>query len=590
MSFFKNVKEFFHNVTTKDHYAQYQNDNAQHSPSPRRGNTPLNNGSQLSFQNNASTTSLVAHPRPSTSSNNTSNNNSNTVYNNSNGNKSNNAIPYKPGMRSQLHNDSQIELRNYENGQPIRDIEEIWESIDNWLDREFPELGDDMEGGATANDLNAFENDLGVSLPSSFRDSYQIHDGQVSMGKTRGLIFTYPLMDLETIAAETNIWRRVYERFEKKEPSVINSAFGLQKSCPPKFINEIYYDPLWIPFVKDNVGNNIAIDLNPSELGKWGQVILFGRDYNTKFVVADSFNEFLLNLSNELLNGNYEIDEDEDLVFTSNGTSYNYFDVLKAKSIARAKQINPNYNVNDKNINDPELVQKKRNVVGLNIKSEENNTTNNVPSKPTTTSNTENLTNETLISPAHPYANKGKRDFTPSKENIATNDSFLIDDEEVELEVEADVKPKEEEILQQEKEVKEDILPVQTERAEEEAKEAKAAEIPAQEIVEGLEDVKLDETLEEPSKETEVVEAPAAEPVEPVEPVEEPTQGKEEAKPVDDVEETEEADAEVTADADADADADDTTEDVQEAETTDSKSGATTNKKKNKKNKKKGKK
>ncbi|ODQ49056.1 hypothetical protein PICMEDRAFT_27085, partial [Pichia membranifaciens NRRL Y-2026] len=269
MSFFKNIKEFIHNVTTSDHYAQYDSEDS--TASPRRGNTPLigRNSSQMS------------------------------------------AIPYRPGMRSQLHNDSQIELRNYENGQPIRDILEIWNKIDEWLENEFPELEDDMQGGATANDLNAFEADLGISLPSSFRDSYQLHDGQVSMGKTRGLIFSYSLMDLETIAAETNIWRRVYERLEKREAGAL--PFGVQKSCPPGFVNEIYYDPLWVPFVKDNGGNNIALDLNPSGSGKWGQIILFGRDYDTKFVVADSFSEFLSNLADDLDNGNYEIDDDEDL-------------------------------------------------------------------------------------------------------------------------------------------------------------------------------------------------------------------------------------------------------------------------------------
>ena len=406
MSIFRNIKEFFHNITTNDHYAQYGSNDKKGKKKSSNRSTPTGskNGSSVSLinKNNKVNSTSVSDSKNSTSSN---------------ADNSNSKIPYRPGMRSQLHNDSQIELRNYENGQPQKDIVDIWEAIDDWLDREFPELADDIQGGATANDLNAFEDDLDINLPAAFRDSYQIHDGQVSMGKTRGLVFSYPLMDLESIAAETNIWRKVYEKFEKKDASVISSAFGPQSSCPPKYINEIYYDPLWIPFVKDNVGNNIAIDLNPNAAGKWGQVILFGRDYNTKFVVAESFGEFLNDICEELSAGHFEIDDDEDLNYVRNGKNYNYFDVLRSKSISRAKKLDPSFTVNEeKNVNDAELlVQKSK---SLNIKSED------------TPVNTSNITKsshiaETLISPA----NEDKKAFLPSKENVATNDSFVIDDD-----------------------------------------------------------------------------------------------------------------------------------------------------------------
>lgn len=532
MSFFKNVKEFFHNVTTSDHYAQYDatggvnnsnNLGSSKGSSPKNGLSPMN-GSTTSLNNmknnnnniNVSTTSLVSHNRPQTGSS--------------------SKIPYRPGMKSQLHNDSQIELRNYENGQPIRDIFEIWEKIDDWLDTEFPELGDDIQGGATVNDLNAFENDLNITLPTTFRESYQIHDGQVSMGKTRGLIFDYQLMDLEAIAAETNIWRRVYEKYENNNGNgnVNNNEkkFGIQKSCPPNFINEIYYDPLWIPFVKDNVGNNIAIDLNPNIEGKWGQIILFGRDYNTKFVVADSFSEFLSNVCNEFEDDHYEIDEDECLNYMYNGKNYNYFDVLKSKSIQRAKKIDSSYELVEKKTNDADLLMKKQRNNSNNVNTNTILNTNSAKTGLNIKREDETLPNETIISP---NIIKKERDFTPSKENVATNDSFVIDDDVLSIEeLEEPVEPTSTEINDEENKPVEDniVEQVVNELKGTSIKEAEPKEEVTEEVTE-----EITEPVEEPKEE---VTEEVTEPV--VEPKEEVSKPVEETEATEEVEEGEEAD------------------------------------------------
>lgn len=43
----------------------------------------------------------------------------------------------------------------------------------------------------------------------------------------------------------------------------------------------------------DNTGNNIAIDLDPDVEGTVGQVILFGREFDTKYVIADNWGQFV---------------------------------------------------------------------------------------------------------------------------------------------------------------------------------------------------------------------------------------------------------------------------------------------------------
>ncbi|KAG0676005.1 hypothetical protein C6P40_000825 [Pichia californica] len=66
-----------------------------------------------------------------------------------------------------------------------------------------------------------------------------------------------------------------------------------QSSYPPKMIKLQYANSNWIPLVTDNAGNNIAIDLDPDTDGKIGQVIIFGREFDTKFVIADNWGDFM---------------------------------------------------------------------------------------------------------------------------------------------------------------------------------------------------------------------------------------------------------------------------------------------------------
>lgn len=66
-----------------------------------------------------------------------------------------------------------------------------------------------------------------------------------------------------------------------------------QKSYPPNKVKLQYANPNWIPLVTDNTGNHIAIDLDPDTQGIVGQVIIFGREYDTKYVIADNWGEFM---------------------------------------------------------------------------------------------------------------------------------------------------------------------------------------------------------------------------------------------------------------------------------------------------------
>ncbi|KAG5417474.1 SMI1 [Candida metapsilosis] len=324
MGFLDDVKAFVHSITTNDHYASYD--------SPYR--------SQNNDDDSLTGPSLGAHPNGSAMNLNADMNTSRSSLNDSSAGGF-----YRPGLRSsqsQLGQD--VQLQNFDaNGlPPLPSIDSLWDRIEHWIDEEYPELDDNLNDGVTSADLNEFLQDLKCgsrSLPEDFKQFYKRHDGQLRGGKPTGLIMGLVLLDLESIVEENILWNKVAERLERqqymaqhqqKQQNDVKEGSSSQqqqqqqqqqrqggtfvtnqRSIPPNSIQPYYYNKGWVILLKDNIGNQVAMDLNPGPNGTWGQIILFGRDYDTKLVVAHSLQEFIFEFTTDLESGNFLIDSSE---------------------------------------------------------------------------------------------------------------------------------------------------------------------------------------------------------------------------------------------------------------------------------------
>lgn len=209
---------------------------------------------------------------------------------------------------------------------PPPPISHSWARIDRWAENNYPELFDQLCEPATANDLNELEHELDCSLPMEVRESLMFHDGQERGGTPTGIILGLMLLDCEEILDEWNNWRTVNTQYLSQQPlRVATSSAGpsanggslssqniksRQDSHPDGAVQKVYAHPGWIPMVRDWGGNNIAVDLAPGPNGKWGQVILFGRDYDCKFVVARSWAAFLAMVADDLESPHWYVEED----------------------------------------------------------------------------------------------------------------------------------------------------------------------------------------------------------------------------------------------------------------------------------------
>lgn len=310
--------------------------------------------------------------------------------------------PYSPGMRSlnakqqggpdgfeTVSSPGEIQMQSFaDGGPPAPSVTHSWKRIDAWTEENYPELFDQLCEGCTNNDLNELEHQLDCSLPQDVRDSLMVHDGQERGGIPTGIIFSSMLMDCEEIVQERDQWMKVNQEFlldtSVVQPAVPTKAFGgsnqasssksnpgspsgsqsstwrqdlmsKQDSVPPGAIQRVYAHVAWIPLVRDWGGNNLAIDLAPGPTGTWGQVILFGRDYDTKYVVAKSWAHFLGVLADDLNSGRWFIDEDSQELklreFNSSRVEPGYFEILRwrmdqkvgrgAKVAAKRKSMGP---------------------------------------------------------------------------------------------------------------------------------------------------------------------------------------------------------------------------------------------------------
>lgn len=260
----------------------------------------------------------------------------------------------------------EIQMQSFNDGlPPPPPVNHSWRRVDRWMEDHYEELFENLGPGATINDINELEHELDCTLPQDVRESLQIHDGQERGGLPTGVIFSCMLLDCEEIIQEWQNWRTVNEAYFTDSrtyeiPQAPLKAFAgssaaaipvaqaqssgnssqwraelldKQDSQPPNAIQKVYAHPAWIPLARDWGGNNIAVDLAPGPAGKWGQIILMGRDYDCKYVIARSWAAFVATLADDLESGTAWIEEDSRELklraFRQPGVEPAYIDILR---------------------------------------------------------------------------------------------------------------------------------------------------------------------------------------------------------------------------------------------------------------------
>lgn len=337
-------RSFWHTMTSNDRHASHDSPyrTGRHIPLPQSRHAPLTSVATSGVESRVDLSSY-AHDEPATSNG----------FIGSPKAPASPTSPYSPGMRSlsrQATADSdtfdkgpngEIQMQDFAAGMPPPPpVAHSWKRVDRWVEDHYEELFDNLCEGATSNDVNELEHELDATLPQDVRESLQYHDGQERGGLPTGIIFGCMLLDCEEIVMEWLNWRKVADEYltnktDFRTPQIPVKAFAgsstappvadvpksgnplwrqelnaRQESHPPNAVQKAYSHAAWIPLARDWGGNYLACDLAPGPAGTWGQIIIYGRDYDCKYVVARSWAALLAMVADDIGSDKVHIDEE----------------------------------------------------------------------------------------------------------------------------------------------------------------------------------------------------------------------------------------------------------------------------------------
>ena len=200
---------------------------------------------------------------------------------------------------------------------------EYWRSIENALKAKNVWGKQKVNPGAADDELTNLEKTVQQTLPETFKDFYRIHNGQAEINCfANGLIFGLRLLPINDIIDRWKGWIDI-------SGGDYNEEFAEDMfSHPDGYMKKLYANPGWIPVTDDCEGCHLGFDYDPDVKGTKGQFIAFGRDTETKILLAATFEEFLDKYIRDLENRAWNIEAGGDWIFgdeTLNGVLYHYW-------------------------------------------------------------------------------------------------------------------------------------------------------------------------------------------------------------------------------------------------------------------------
>jgi len=178
-------------------------------------------------------------------------------------------------------------------------IQNSWSEIEEWHRANAPRLLENLQDGASDQQIDEFEAATGVSLPEDYKASLKLHNGDV-------YIYDYQYLSLDGVL---NKWLMMTHLsadgvFDGRNP--VDAGGGV--------IQNTWWQRGWVPFAVDGGGNMICIDVAPAANGIVGQLLYMELQSGPGISQYKSFREWLERYRDDLHRGFYTVDEDGYLV------------------------------------------------------------------------------------------------------------------------------------------------------------------------------------------------------------------------------------------------------------------------------------
>ena len=174
----------------------------------------------------------------------------------------------------------------------------FWKQIEEWLEKNCPHLKEELNTGVSQREIETLESKLNVSLPADFLEFYKVHNGQNS---SEGLFELNVLLPFDRIVNDWKVYADVFERGDLHD----EDGNLLTVSHIDKGIKNNWWNPKWIPITSDARGENVCMDLDPSEEGTVGQIIDVFSNIDGRLLLSGSFRAWIEKYVSDLEMGRY---------------------------------------------------------------------------------------------------------------------------------------------------------------------------------------------------------------------------------------------------------------------------------------------
>jgi cell wall assembly regulator SMI1 len=151
-------------------------------------------------------------------------------------------------------------------------MQELIARLDALLQQHRPTYYQKLLPGLTSDDLQAFEQYLGFSVPPTFKQLYGWKNGQRT-ATFESFQLNQTLMNIEQVKKGYRILTDLLDAGEFKE--------------------EHWWSPSWLPFLSSGSGDHFCLDLEGTFTGSVGQIIEFWHGDPARNIVAPSLESWL---------------------------------------------------------------------------------------------------------------------------------------------------------------------------------------------------------------------------------------------------------------------------------------------------------
>ena len=172
----------------------------------------------------------------------------------------------------------------------------MFEKIESILQKKAPLILEAFQGSAEQAKIEKLESLVGVVLPNDFKSMYRSKNG-FDNTKFANLFYGYPFLELDVIIKTQEKWkaRNNLEPLRYADPDIKRDyTFGVKR----------------IPIGDDSGASLLCVDLDPSDTGSYGQIIMVDYEMRVALKLNSSVKEMVQQFESDLENDKYSLQED----------------------------------------------------------------------------------------------------------------------------------------------------------------------------------------------------------------------------------------------------------------------------------------